>query len=457
MILASQVKGIFMKTEKMSPFTRSVYDYECEYLVKASQDTTLSGSIKTSLAGRVILLFASFVLHAEAVCTAVYICFLTIKQIFSQSTEELLKKKIEHCPVAMGLSVRSFGAVFHKKLIADLDMYGPVINIHVTPQSKHRLKAPQPIETARPAAPQMRIAIPKASNLERIDEDPYLDSARTGSESSSDTSFVRVNNPGYDSPKSHHLFEGIDPVVDIANNPIELRVPLSPKHQPPVRNQNDEALAGSEPSEVEAPLSPRLQQPAAKKNDEALAGSEPSEVEAPHSPKLQQPVAKQNDEALAGSEPSEVEAPLSPSILAKDKEESNKGRNLKKRSSGSEIDYILVGEEDLQRMREDALLANSLYLDVERIEEEKRVQEELKAQLEKALKEAEKLRARLAQKEKAEMDEILALEKSTSQFDQISDDGVMINILKHCSEEDDAVLERIAQGKPGSDNGWNLT
>ena len=401
MILASQVKGIFMKTEKMSPFTRSVYDYECEYLVKASQDTTLSGSIKTSLAGRVILLFASFVLHAEAVCTAVYICFLTIKQIFSQSTEELLKKKIEHCPVAMGLSVRSFGAVFHKKLIADLDMYGPVINIHVTPQSKHRLKAPQPIETARPAAPQMRIAIPKASNLERIDEDPYLDSARTGSESSSDTSFVRVNNPGYDSPKSHHLFEGIDPVVDIANNPIELRVPLSPKHQPPVRNQNDEALAGSEPSEVEAPLSP--------------------------------------------------------SILAKDKEESNKGRNLKKRSSGSEIDYILVGEEDLQRMREDALLANSLYLDVERIEEEKRVQEELKAQLEKALKEAEKLRARLAQKEKAEMDEILALEKSTSQFDQISDDGVMINILKHCSEEDDAVLERIAQGKPGSDNGWNLT
>lgn len=106
MILASQVKGIFMRIinpQQMSPITKKIYDNEQPYVI--------DGPSKKF--NPVVPILHAFLLHAVAVCIAVHNFFLRLKQIFSQSTPELqqeIKKTSSEAWIAFDTSYKSFSA-----------------------------------------------------------------------------------------------------------------------------------------------------------------------------------------------------------------------------------------------------------------------------------------------------------------------------------------------------------
>jgi serine/threonine protein phosphatase PrpC len=103
--------------QKEFSFTRKLYDYQCEFYQKADQDQTISGLIKSNLVGRIITVGVSFILHAEAVCRAVFVCFLSIREIFSHSNEHTLEDQKQQFSDAYSESIKSFIALFHREIL----------------------------------------------------------------------------------------------------------------------------------------------------------------------------------------------------------------------------------------------------------------------------------------------------------------------------------------------------
>ncbi len=98
--------------QQMSSLTRRLSDFECKYLQDTSQNRLLARKMKTHLAGRAVTFVISLILHAEAVCRAVYICFLIIGKIFSRPHKDLLRMEWEKCSSAYCMSWRSFWTSF---------------------------------------------------------------------------------------------------------------------------------------------------------------------------------------------------------------------------------------------------------------------------------------------------------------------------------------------------------
>ncbi|PIS03283.1 MAG: hypothetical protein COT85_00975 [Chlamydiae bacterium CG10_big_fil_rev_8_21_14_0_10_42_34] len=91
-----------------SRITQTLCRIPHDYTKEASKDRTFQGQLKTNLVGRALVLGVSMLLHAEAVCRAVYICFLTIKDSFSQTDHELIKRQAISCSGAYKASWESF-------------------------------------------------------------------------------------------------------------------------------------------------------------------------------------------------------------------------------------------------------------------------------------------------------------------------------------------------------------
>lgn len=103
-----------MKTESV---TRDLYDYQCGFHAQVAKKGTLERVVVTNLVGRVLALAVSMVLHAEAVVRAVAASFLTIKKIFSETDQELLKRHREEGSLAYSRSFISFLGVFYPSVI----------------------------------------------------------------------------------------------------------------------------------------------------------------------------------------------------------------------------------------------------------------------------------------------------------------------------------------------------
>ncbi len=100
---------------QMSPLTRELTHYRAELYKDLPQDTAIE-KIKTGLYGRVLVLGISLILHAEAVCRAVYLCFLHLQEIFSSSDEQL-QKHWAYTEMAYAESLKSFFGLFDKKAL----------------------------------------------------------------------------------------------------------------------------------------------------------------------------------------------------------------------------------------------------------------------------------------------------------------------------------------------------
>src|SRR3990167_9551880 len=104
-------------TQSCSNFARRIYDYQCEFHKNNSRDPSFSGFIMTQLVGRVITISVTLLLHAEAVCRAVAVCFLTIRDSCSKTNEELLNEHKVECTKAYGDSLKSFFSLFNRKVL----------------------------------------------------------------------------------------------------------------------------------------------------------------------------------------------------------------------------------------------------------------------------------------------------------------------------------------------------
>lgn len=69
---------------------------------------------------RAVAFTASLILHAEAVCRAVYICFLTIRDTFSKTDGQLLLEQKAYCKSAYGASCICFASIFSSNLMNEL-------------------------------------------------------------------------------------------------------------------------------------------------------------------------------------------------------------------------------------------------------------------------------------------------------------------------------------------------
>lgn len=96
-----------MSVAQMSSISQTLYHYKEDFLKQSLADESFAGKVNYHIIGRVLNLSVSLILHAEAVCRAVYACFLSLREIFSASDEELFTQ-IHVSQAALGLSFRSF-------------------------------------------------------------------------------------------------------------------------------------------------------------------------------------------------------------------------------------------------------------------------------------------------------------------------------------------------------------
>lgn len=143
----------------MSSLTKDLREFENDYYEKASQETGVSGFLKTKAIAPLVTFGVSLILHAEAVCRAVIICFLSIKNSFSQTNEELLEKQRKECSIAYSESIAAFFSIFSK-------------TISTLPKPAKQLvelvaeKAPKPVAEAPPA--RLREAVPEEPVLAAV-------------------------------------------------------------------------------------------------------------------------------------------------------------------------------------------------------------------------------------------------------------------------------------------------
>src|SRR5437870_218155 len=105
--------------QQASSFTKDLFELELDVL-KPKQG--FSENVNTKVIGRVVTSVVALALHAEAVCRAVYICFLAIKNIFSQTHHHLIADQKGKCFSALDVSLKSFIALFNQSIFADLYM-----------------------------------------------------------------------------------------------------------------------------------------------------------------------------------------------------------------------------------------------------------------------------------------------------------------------------------------------
>lgn len=98
-----------------SSFTKSLTDYQRQFYENREKNSSLLGRVTTTVLGRALSLGISFLLHAEAVCRAVYICFLSIRETFSSTDEELLARQKGNCYKAYEASWFAFLGIGEKK------------------------------------------------------------------------------------------------------------------------------------------------------------------------------------------------------------------------------------------------------------------------------------------------------------------------------------------------------
>ena len=148
----------------MSAMTRGLTEYRDEFFTGTALEPSLPKKAVSALAGKVLALAISLILHAEAVCRGVYICFLIIRETFSSTNEELLKNLKQEASIAYTESLRSFFGLFHEKMITqnlDLPRTRPKreqkkIDVVSKPQQAHVRKTEglpqQPAQQQSPSA-----------------------------------------------------------------------------------------------------------------------------------------------------------------------------------------------------------------------------------------------------------------------------------------------------------------
>jgi len=491
MILASQVKGNFMKTEQMSSLTRSLCNQVHQYNQEASQDKTLTGYIKGSLEGRALLLVDSLILHAEAVCRAIYICFLTIKQIFSQSREELLLARQKgECTVAYDASLRFFfAALFFQKLNIPLVEKRSAPPAQQTRIVQPLIKQPQAAQQGKSATPvELRINISGLPSLkddykysdrlkgedEKVDSPEYHSLSRS-SQGQLSLEGYHIGGPAIlvdvdachfpESPEIQPLFANLDTISQAGSEPV-LMEPNSPKTKSQLPILDTISHAGSEPVLVDGnePNSPIARPQLPILDIRSHAGSEPVLVDGnePNSPIARPQLPILDIRSRASSEPVLVDgnggkdlvspkaqlfanidihsqAGSEPSLInGEDRNDLNSPKTKPlKSSASSENDYVLVKPEDIERLRAGLQESMQHYQEVERIEEEGQKYQALQLELALAKRQVNFLNKKLERLDANFNTAMLA------PHDHPSEDGELIEILREYENQENTEFQEV--------------
>jgi len=137
----------------MLQFARCVYECGQGYLKAASDERTLSGRVQKNLAGRILTLVGALFLHAEMVNKAVQVCFLHLREVFSPSNQDQLRKKEQEFALAMHL-MRSFFATSHPKTPVELPEQPNPEEAPQAGQAPPVVLIPEPIGEEQPLAPE---------------------------------------------------------------------------------------------------------------------------------------------------------------------------------------------------------------------------------------------------------------------------------------------------------------
>ncbi len=137
-----------------SSLAQGLTAYQNRFYKEASEDQTVGGLLKYHVVGTLLTGSITLILHAEAVRRAVIICFLSIVKTFTQSNEELLATQQKEWTFAYSQSLRSFCALFNRKMLISSD------ELSQTSQSQEP-KLAEPVE--------VRLDIPApAANIEQV-------------------------------------------------------------------------------------------------------------------------------------------------------------------------------------------------------------------------------------------------------------------------------------------------
>lgn len=186
--------------QQMSPLAQRVFGYERQFLKVALADSSYTGILKANLMGRVISIGVAFILHAEAVCRAVYICFLYIQDFFTSSNHHLIEEQKIQCSVAYNTSLKCFFAIFHHNLLRKLSTIR-----RTRPEGQPAVVLGQPLPSARRTdVPPLSLPLQPSSGDEgpshRSNQSTYSARSTTSAPSSSRLNTFPPVNQEPDSP-----------------------------------------------------------------------------------------------------------------------------------------------------------------------------------------------------------------------------------------------------------------